>query len=62
MKIPPPSKIDTPYGGRLVWRLPGGNQMIAHLKDKQKIRHRKRWSQVGYTTVNHSTKPITSRK
>ncbi|XP_052237923.1 chitin synthase chs-2-like [Dreissena polymorpha] len=48
MKIPPPSKIDTPYGGRLVWRLPGGNQMIAHLKDKQKIRHRKRWSQVMY--------------
>ncbi|XP_053386467.1 chitin synthase chs-2-like isoform X2 [Mercenaria mercenaria] len=48
MKIPPPTKIDTPYGGRLIWRLPGGNKMIAHLKDKAKIRHRKRWSQVMY--------------
>ncbi|KAH3803412.1 chitin synthase chs-2-like isoform X2 [Dreissena polymorpha] len=48
MKIPPPYIIDTPYGGRLVWRLPWGNQLVAHLKDKQKIRHRKRWSQVMY--------------
>ncbi|KAL3854141.1 hypothetical protein ACJMK2_013419, partial [Sinanodonta woodiana] len=47
-KIPPPSKIDTPYGGQLLWRLPGGNKLIAHLKDKAKIRHRKRWSQVMY--------------
>ena len=46
MKIPPPSKTDTPYGGRLIWRLPGGNKLIAHMKDKSKIRHRKRWSQV----------------
>ena len=46
MKIPPPTKIDTPYGGKLIWRLPGGNKLIAHLKDKAKIRHRKRWSQV----------------
>ena len=42
----PPTKIITPYGGRLVWLLPGGNNLIVHLKDKQKIRHRKRWSQV----------------
>lgn len=46
MKIPPPTKIPTPYGGRLIWRMPGGNKIIAHLKDKAKIRHRKRWSQV----------------
>ncbi|XP_061164528.1 chitin synthase chs-2-like [Saccostrea echinata] len=46
--IPPPSCTETPYGGRLEWNLPGGNNLIAHLKDKTKIRHRKRWSQVMY--------------
>jgi chitin synthase len=44
--IAPPTKILTPYGGRLVWILPGRTKMIAHLKDKSKIRHKKRWSQV----------------
>jgi chitin synthase len=48
MKIPAPYKIPTPYGGRLIWVLPGGNLLIAHLKDKMKIRHKKRWSQVMY--------------
>lgn len=48
MKIPPPYKIPTPYGGRLTWVLPGGNLLIAHLKDKMKMRHKKRWSQVMY--------------
>ncbi|KAK6165560.1 hypothetical protein SNE40_022466 [Patella caerulea] len=48
MNIPPPTKIPTPYGGRLIWTLPGGNTLTAHLKDKTKIRHRKRWSQVMY--------------
>jgi hypothetical protein len=48
MKIPAPFKIPTPYGGRLIWVLPGGNLLIAHLKDKMKIRHKKRWSQVMY--------------
>ncbi|XP_047357161.1 chitin synthase chs-2 isoform X6 [Vespa velutina] len=43
-----PKKYPTPYGGRLVWTLPGKTKMIAHLKDKSKIRHRKRWSQVMY--------------
>ncbi|UYV62604.1 chs1 [Cordylochernes scorpioides] len=46
--IPPPKKTPTPYGGRLVWRMPGNNLLIAHLKDKVRIRHRKRWSQVMY--------------
>ena len=46
IRIRPPKKIPTPYGGRLVWTLPGKTKMIAHLKDKAKIRHRKRWSQV----------------
>ncbi|KAH7967299.1 hypothetical protein HPB49_023929 [Dermacentor silvarum] len=43
-----PKKLPTPYGGRLVWQMPGKNKLIAHLKDKGKIRHRKRWSQVMY--------------
>ena len=44
--IPPPTRYPTPYGGRLEWTCPGGNKIIAHLKDKVKIRHKKRWSQV----------------
>lgn len=48
LKVKPPIKMITPYGGRLIWTLPGGNQMIAHLKDKAKIRPKKRWSQVMY--------------
>ncbi|XP_014664502.1 PREDICTED: uncharacterized protein LOC106806877 [Priapulus caudatus] len=41
-------KIATPYGGRLQWELPGGNQLIVHLKDQNLIRKKKRWSQVMY--------------
>ncbi|CAG2064056.1 unnamed protein product [Timema podura] len=47
--VKPPKKYPTPYGGRLTWVLPGKTKMIAHLKDKSKIRHRKRWSQVRHT-------------
>ncbi|XP_067668564.1 chitin synthase chs-2-like isoform X1 [Haliotis asinina] len=46
--IPAPTRTETPYGGRLVWTLQGGNTLTVHLKDKMKIRHRKRWSQVMY--------------
>lgn len=46
VRIRPPMKYPTPYGGRLVWTLPGKTKLYAHLKDKNKIRHRKRWSQV----------------
>ena len=46
IRIRPPKKYPTPYGGRLEWILPGKTKMYAHLKDKSKIRHRKRWSQV----------------
>lgn len=46
VKIPPPTKYPTPYGGRLEWTLPGGNKLYVHMKDKVKIRHKKRWSQV----------------
>ncbi|XP_077968967.1 chitin synthase chs-2-like isoform X2 [Styela clava] len=38
----------TPYGGRLEFVLPYGNLFHVHLKDKSKIRHRKRWSQCMY--------------
>lgn len=41
-----PIKYPTPYGGQLVWILPGETRLTVHLKDKNKIRHRKRWSQV----------------
>ena len=30
------------FVGRLVWNLPGGTSMTCHLKDKKKIRHKKR--------------------
>lgn len=48
IRVRPPKKYETPYGGRLVWTLPGKTKMIAHLKDKKKIRAKKRWSQVMY--------------
>ncbi|XP_026324913.1 chitin synthase chs-2 isoform X3 [Hyposmocoma kahamanoa] len=48
IRIRPPKKLPAPYGGRLTWILPGKTKMICHLKDKAKIRHRKRWSQVMY--------------
>ncbi|GJQ87499.1 hypothetical protein Trydic_g10257 [Trypoxylus dichotomus] len=48
IRLRPPKRIITPYGGRLVWTLPGKTKMIAHLKDKKKIRAKKRWSQVMY--------------
>uniref|UniRef100_A0A158P661 chitin synthase n=1 Tax=Angiostrongylus cantonensis TaxID=6313 RepID=A0A158P661_ANGCA len=40
--------LNTPYGGRLVVRLPAGALLFVHLKDKKLIRHKKRWSQVMY--------------
>ena len=43
-----PTIVPTPYGGKLIWKLPGGNRLIAHVKDKDLIRHRKRWSQCMY--------------
>lgn len=48
MKVKPPTKVVTPYGGRLVWTLPGRTRLVAHLKHKAKIRRKKRWSQVMY--------------
>jgi len=48
IRLRAPKKYPTPYGGKLEWIMPGQNKLVAHLKDKIKIRHRKRWSQVMY--------------
>lgn len=48
VKFPEPKKMLTPYGGRLTWEFPGGTKMVVHLKDKSKIRNKKRWSQIMY--------------
>ncbi|KAG5855060.1 hypothetical protein ANANG_G00044900 [Anguilla anguilla] len=42
------SIIETPYGGRLLLVMPEGNMLYIHLKDKQLIRNKKRWSQIMY--------------
>lgn len=36
------------YGGQDVYKMPGGNLMFIHWKNKTKIRRKKRWSQVMY--------------
>ena len=48
IKVKPCTKYPTPYGGRLVWVLPGKTKIICHLKDAKKIRIKKRWSQIMY--------------
>uniref|UniRef100_A0A3B5AI74 chitin synthase n=1 Tax=Stegastes partitus TaxID=144197 RepID=A0A3B5AI74_9TELE len=42
------SIIEAPYGGRLMFVMPEGNMLYVHLKDKQRIRNKKRWSQIMY--------------
>ncbi|XP_063435710.1 chitin synthase chs-2-like [Mytilus trossulus] len=42
------TKITTPYGEQLKWTMPCKTEMTIHLKDKEKIRHKKRWSQIMY--------------
>ncbi|KAI0226980.1 Chitin synthase chs-2, partial [Lamellibrachia satsuma] len=49
LKLSPPVKTPTAYGGRLTWILPGGNLLKVHIKDRNKIRKRKRWSQAENT-------------
>uniref|UniRef100_UPI00358DDBF1 chitin synthase chs-2-like n=1 Tax=Myxine glutinosa TaxID=7769 RepID=UPI00358DDBF1 len=40
--------MKTKYGARLVFKMPCNNKLYVHLKDKDIIRHKKRWSQVMY--------------
>ncbi|KAL6466367.1 hypothetical protein MHYP_G00241710 [Metynnis hypsauchen] len=46
--LPDQKLIQTPYGCRLQYTLPQGNTLIVHFKDKHRIRHKKRWSQIMY--------------
>ncbi|XP_030646443.1 chitin synthase chs-2-like [Chanos chanos] len=46
--LPNQKILRTPYGGRLEYTLPKGNVLMVHFKDKQLIRHKKRWSQIMY--------------
>ena len=48
MRVKPCKKYPTPYGGRLIWTLPGKTRIVCHLKCNEKIRHKKRWSQCMY--------------
>ncbi|KAM3595954.1 uncharacterized protein V6R79_005848 [Siganus canaliculatus] len=47
-QVPDQTLVWTPYGGRVVIVMPHGNSLVVHFKDKQLIRHKKRWSQVMY--------------
>ncbi|XP_029023432.3 chitin synthase chs-2-like [Betta splendens] len=46
--IPDQKILMTPYGGRLIITMPYGNNIVIHFKNKDLIRHKKRWSQVMY--------------
>ena len=50
-----PYIVPSPYGGQLIYCMPGDNFLFVHLKDKTKIRHKKRWSQVNVFLVNLQT-------
>ena len=41
-------KFLTPYGGKLSWKLRNQTLLVCHLKDKTKIKIKKRWSQLLY--------------
>eukprot|EP00121_Abeoforma_whisleri_P009127 Awhi_evm2s8385 len=46
--IPSIKEFVTPYGYQLMITLPHGMKIYVHLKDKAKIRNKKRWSQIMY--------------
>ncbi|XP_062590686.1 chitin synthase chs-2-like [Saccostrea cucullata] len=48
LQLGPPMRTATPYGARLTWLLPGATKLVVHLKDRHRVRHKKRWSQVMY--------------
>ena len=41
-------KCPAPFGGQLVWRLAQGTRLVVYLKDRAKVRIKKRWSQLMY--------------
>lgn len=61
IRLHPPNKYPTPYGGLLEYTLPGGNKLYVHMKDKLKIRHRKRWSQVSMNIKRRERKKFVSK-
>ncbi|KAF5890118.1 chitin synthase chs-2-like, partial [Clarias magur] len=46
--LPDQKIFQAPYGCRVQYTLPHGNKLFIHFKDKQQIRHKKRWSQIMY--------------
>ncbi|XP_068739006.1 uncharacterized protein [Montipora capricornis] len=52
------TKLKTPYGMQLRWKLPGGMDFTIHLKDNVKVKNKKRWSQVMYMSyvLDHKKK------
>ena len=44
----PEALESTGYGGLITWTLEHNTKLVCHLKDKAKIRHKKRWSQCMY--------------
>ncbi|XP_046857125.1 uncharacterized protein LOC124450504 isoform X2 [Xenia sp. Carnegie-2017] len=42
------TRLETPYGMEMRWKLPGGMNFHIHLKDNLKVKNKKRWSQIMY--------------
>ena len=54
MKVPDPTKVITPYGGRLIWTLPGSTQVVCHLKVWSLLFHKQSHSvYINYKTYEH---------
>lgn len=48
-KLEPPTISITPYGAQMIWETPlKKKKIVVHMKDKTKVRRRKRWSQIMY--------------
>jgi hypothetical protein len=49
IELDPPTISVTPYGAQMIWETPQKRKkIVVHLKDKKKVRRRKRWSQIMY--------------
>lgn len=48
-ELEPPTISITPYGAQMIWETPlKKKKIVVHMKDKTKVRRRKRWSQIMY--------------